>query len=177
MEPLVTVTEAGTVNAVVLDDERATVTPLAGAACESVTVQVDVPPEFTVVGEHANLVTVAGVTVRDAVVEVPLADAVSTEVWLDVTLAAVAMKLPLAVPAATVMEAGTVTAAVLEEDSVTAEPPVGAAWDSVAVQVDVAPEPIVVGEHCRLLTEIVTGTTVRDAVLEPPFRDAVNVTV
>jgi hypothetical protein len=47
--------------------------------------------------------------------------------------AAVALKLALAAPAATVTEAGTVSDALLLA-SVTVEPPVGAAWASVTVQ-------------------------------------------
>ena len=73
-----TVTEAGTVSDVLLE-ERATAEPPVGAACESVTVQVEVPPEATVVGVHCNVVTLAGggVTVIEAVVEPPLSDAVT----------------------------------------------------------------------------------------------------
>ena len=43
----------------------ATVEPPVGAACDNVTVQVEVPPEGTVVGAHFKVetVTAAGVTV------------------------------------------------------------------------------------------------------------------
>jgi hypothetical protein len=49
-EPAVTVTEAGTVNALLLSDSTTKV--LVVADCFSVTVQVEVPPDATVVGEH-----------------------------------------------------------------------------------------------------------------------------
>jgi hypothetical protein len=49
-EPNVTVTEAGTVNALLLSDSDTEV--LAVAVCASVTVQVEVAPDATVVGEH-----------------------------------------------------------------------------------------------------------------------------
>jgi len=78
VELAATVTEAGSVSDV-LFDESATADPPAGAACESVTVQVDVPPEATVVGVHCNAVTLAGggVTVMEVVVEPPLSEAVT----------------------------------------------------------------------------------------------------
>ena len=54
VDPAGTVTEAGRVNAGLLE-ESATVTFPLGAAAESVTVQVDVEPEAKVVGEQSKL--------------------------------------------------------------------------------------------------------------------------
>jgi hypothetical protein len=68
-----------------------------------------------------------------------------------VTEPAVTVKVPVVAPAATVTEAGVVKAAVLSE-SVTTNPPVGAARDSVTVQVEVAPEATLVSEHCKAET-------------------------
>ena len=51
-------------------------------------------------------------------------------------------------PAATVAEAGTVSKVLLAE-TVTAAPPVGAAWFRVTVQVAAAPEARVAGEQVR----------------------------
>jgi hypothetical protein len=51
--------DAGTVNAV-LSSESVTVTPPEDAACASVTVHVEVPPEGNIAGEHCNPVTVFG---------------------------------------------------------------------------------------------------------------------
>ena len=57
LDPAATVTETGTVSAELLS-ETVTIEPPEGAAPESVTVQVDVPPEATVVGEHCSAETV-----------------------------------------------------------------------------------------------------------------------
>ena len=91
-----------------------------------------------------------------------------------VTVPAVAEKLPVVQPAATATEAGTVTA-LFPEESATVEPPVGAACESVTVQVEELPDDTDVGVHTRLVT--VTGVTVRDALVEVPLSDAVIVTV
>jgi hypothetical protein len=50
LAPDVTVTVVGTVNALLLSDSATEVLPV--AVCASVTVQVEVPPDATVVGEH-----------------------------------------------------------------------------------------------------------------------------
>ena len=66
VEPLETVTDPGTDSAAELL-ESVTVTPPAPAACESVTVQEEVPPEPRLVGEQASDVKAGGVStnVRD----------------------------------------------------------------------------------------------------------------
>jgi hypothetical protein len=51
--PAATVTDAGTVNAVLLSDKFTELPPV-GAAFDKVTVHAAVPPEVTVVGEHCN---------------------------------------------------------------------------------------------------------------------------
>jgi hypothetical protein len=61
------------------------------------------------------------------------------------------VKLAAVDPAATVTETGTVSAELLSE-TVTTEPPDGAAPESVTVQIDVPPEATVVGEHCSAET-------------------------
>ena len=67
-----TLTEAGTVNAAALL-ERVTVMPPEPAACDSVTVQADVPPELRLVGLQANPLTVIGASSEiDAVCELLL---------------------------------------------------------------------------------------------------------
>ena len=113
--PEATVTEAGTVSAALLS-ERATDTPPAGAAAERVTVQEEDPPEVIEVGEHERVLgTGRAVTVTEAVLEVPLAAAVTMTVVLAITGEAVAEKTAEVVPAATVTEAGTLRAALLSE--------------------------------------------------------------
>ncbi len=85
-----------------------------------------------------------------------------------------ALKLTLALPAATVAEAGTVRAALLS-DTETTTPPVGAALDIVTVQVLTPPEANVLG----LQASEVTVGAVRpiEAVWELPFKLAVTIAV
>jgi hypothetical protein len=118
---------------------------------------------------------VAGVTVTEAVAELPLSDVVTVAVWLVDTVPAVAVKLAEVAPAGTVTEAGTVRA-VLLEDSATVEPPAGAGCDNVTAQVEVPPEVTVVGVHCAA-SEVPPGATAIEAVAELPLSDAVTVTV
>ena len=70
--------------------------------------------------------------------------------------AAVALKVPVVDPAATVTDAGTVSEVLLLA-SVTAEPPVGAVWVSVTVQVLTALCPRLVG--LQATPETRTGAT------------------
>jgi hypothetical protein len=72
--------------------------------------------------------------------------AVTVALWELESVAAVAWKAAVVAPAATVTDAGTVKLALLSE-RVTIVPPVGAAKDSVTVQVDADPEVRVVGRH------------------------------
>ena len=66
------VTDPGTVNAVTLLDSVTEIPPVP-AACDSVTVQVDVPFEFKLVGLHDSELTVVGATSEMfAVCELPL---------------------------------------------------------------------------------------------------------
>ena len=86
------------------------------------------------------------------------------------------MKLAEVEPAATVMDAGTVSAG-LSSATATAKPPEGATPDSVTVQADVAPDARLAGEHCKADTVGGGGVTVTDAVLEPALTDAATVTL
>ena len=78
VEPAATITEAGTASAELLLEVE-TAKPPARAGPESVTVHIDVAPEARLAGEHCKADTVSGggVTVRDVVLEPPLADAVT----------------------------------------------------------------------------------------------------
>ena len=88
---------------------------------------------------------------------------------------AVAVKTAIPEPAATVTEAGTVSAAALLERE-TAAPPVAAAFDNVTVQVEVAPEARLVGAQDNELTS--TGaTSATEAVWELPASVAVTTAV
>jgi hypothetical protein len=171
-----TVTDAGTFTAV-LFEERATKAPPVGAAFESVTVQEDVPPDTTDVGAHCSAVIVGsvagGVTVTAAEALLLFSEAVIVADWFAVTVPAVDVKVPLVEPAATVIAAGTVIA-VLFEDNATEEPPVGAAFDSVNVHEEVAPDAIDVGEHWSVVI-IIGAVTVTAAVAVLLFSEAVTV--
>ncbi len=83
--------------------------------------------------------------------------AVTLAVWGVVMVAAVAEKVAVAAPAGTVTEVGTESVAELLLARVTAVPPEGAAWFSVAVQVETAPEARVVGEQLSPLSSTAVG--------------------
>jgi hypothetical protein len=161
--PAAIVTDAGTVNAA-LFEESTTVQPPADAAGDIVTVQDDVPPEITEAGAHCTPETTDVVIDTAEVAVLPFSEALRVAVWLDVIQAVVAVKLPVVAPAATVTDAGTVSAALFEE-SATAAPPTGAAAESVTVQLEDPPDTTVAGEHCR--AEAV-GRTGELTVIVPP---------
>jgi hypothetical protein len=95
-------------------------------------------------------------------------------VWLVLTEPAVAVNEALVAPAATVADAGTVTAELLEERD-TVQPPAGAAGERVTVQDEVAPDVTEAGAHCTpVTTDVVIDTA---EVAAPPFNDAVTVPV
>jgi hypothetical protein len=113
----------------------------------------------TVAGAHCTALTVVtGITVTDAVREFPLRVAVIVAVWLAPTVPAVAVKVAVVAPLATVSEAGTDRAALLSE-SVTAAPPDAAACDKVTVQVEVPPDVTVAGAHWTPLTFVTAPIT------------------
>jgi len=86
-----------------------------------------------------------GVTTIEALA-LPFKVAVTVTVWFAVTVPAVAVKVAVVAPAPTVTEAGTVRA-MLVSVSFTVAPPVGAAIERVALQVELAPDTTDVGEH------------------------------
>ena len=91
------------------------------------TVQLEVVPEFTLLGVQVRPVTSMGATRFNVTVwEEPLSEAVTVAFWLVVRVPAVAVKLAEVAPAGTVTEAGTVSAELLL-DKATVLPPVGAA--------------------------------------------------
>ena len=86
------------------------------------------------------------VSVTDVETELPLYVAVTVAVWLDVTALLFAVKFALGEPADTVTDPGTVKKLLLSESEAVA-PPVGAAPESVTVQVAAEPETRLDGEH------------------------------
>jgi hypothetical protein len=146
VEPAATVTEAGTVTALLLL-ARLTLNPPLGAAALSATVQESVPAPVIeplaqlnedrfVVGAGA-----AAPSCRAKVSVTPLPLAVRVTVCAVLTEETVAAKVALVEPAATVTEAGTVTALLLLA-RLTVNPPLGAAALSATVQESV-PAPVI----------------------------------
>src|SRR5262249_55208757 len=146
-----------------------------GAACANVTEQLEVPPDTTELGEHCNAETVAGVdvTVTDVLAELPFSDAVTRSEERRVGIQGVPGRLPDDAHAATVTDAVTVNAELFEETA-TADPPAGAAFDKVTVQFEVPPDTTELGEHCNAETVAGVDVTVTDVLAELPFSDAVT---
>jgi hypothetical protein len=78
-------------------------------------------------------------------------------------------------PAATVTDAGTVSVVLLTE-SASDKPPLGAAAERVTVQLELAPETMLDGEHCTPEIVVPGVVTVTAALAELPLIDAVIVT-
>ena len=154
VHPAGTVTDPGTVRAVLLL-ESVTAAPLVPATLESVTVQVALPPGPRLLAEQESAVTVGVVNTRltEAVFEPLFQVAVTVAVRPPKIVPAVAVKVALVVPAATVTDAGTVKYVVLL-DNVTAAPLVPATLDNVTVHVALPPELKLEGEH---ETELIVG--------------------
>lgn len=139
------------------------VRPAAGAACESVAVQVDAAGVNRTDGEQENPVKIAAETRFTVAVRVtPAAVAVITALWLLTTVPAVPVNVPLVIPWAMVTEAAVDRIKLLSLND-TGNPPAGAVFVSVTVQVVVAPEPRLLGEQatddscagaCRLKLEL-----------------------
>jgi len=133
-----TVTDAGTVSAVLLL-ESVTALPPVGADSFRVTVQVVDAPELTLLGLHARAETTAGSTKLNVVLcKVPFKVAVTVAVWFAGRTPAVAMKLAELDPEGTVADAGIVRRMLLS-DNVTVAPD-EAVWFKLTVQVVEAPE-------------------------------------
>ena len=106
--------------------------------------------------------------------DAPPKAAVMVAVWSDATAPALAEKVPDVMPAAMVMEAGTLTALLLLESGTTTE--VGAALVRATAQVLNAPGPRLAGVHVN--EERAGGATSEmDADLALPPKDAVIVAV
>jgi len=137
VRPAGMVTDFGRVAADWLLD-RATTSPPVGAAPLRVTVPVEDLPPATLVGLNVRDVSVGGLTVSDAVCELPFRVPVIVA-WVAVATAVdLTVKFAVLFPDATVTDAGTVTAFWLL-DSLTTKPAFGAGPESVKVPVAEAP--------------------------------------
>jgi hypothetical protein len=149
--PCATDTPAGTVAAALLLD-RDTAKPPAGAGDVSVTVPCEEAPPVTLAGFTATVesdAAAAGVTVRLAVRETPLAEAVMVVVRVVGPASVETGKVPLDSPPWTIIVAGTVAAAVFELDNETTSPSAGAAPERKTVPVTGFPPSTVAGETPR----------------------------
>lgn len=136
LEPAATVTDAGTVKALLLS-EIATLTPPLGALLLNVTVQVLIPPANTLGEAQLSPVNVMGATnAREKTCELPFRLAVICAVWSALMLPAVAVKFAVVAPAGTVTIPGTINAVLLAV-RLTFVPALGAAVLTVTVQLAV----------------------------------------
>lgn len=161
--PAGTVTLAGTA-AETLELVSVTTTPPAGAAPLRITVPVTPAPPTTDAGftvtDLSETDAAAGFTVSAAVFETPPLVAVIVTAVTAVTVDVVTVNVAVVAPAATVTEAGTVAATLLDA-SVTTMPPAGAADNKVTVPVLDVPPVTDVGFKATVLS---TGAVIpRDA--------------
>jgi hypothetical protein len=174
-DPAASAIEAGTFRALDVF-VSVTITPFAGAGRFSETVQVLELFGPRIEGEQLSEVGVAGATrLRIAVAETLFRVAVSVAVWLVLSAAVVTGKVPVADPAATATEGGTVRALALFV-SVTVAPFAGAGWFKVTVQALDPFGPKVEGEQLSE-TGVATNTRLTVVVLETLFRVAMTVAV
>ncbi len=148
-----------------LPEETGTVRPPAGAALPIVTVPMDETPPATVVGLTDRPVTTGAVIARLAAFEEPFELAVMFAVRFDATELVVIVNVPVVAPAAIVAVPG--TAAPLSDDTVTVNPPTGAADEIVIVPVELTPPSTVVGFNER--AETVGPCTNKLPGLDVPF--------
>src|SRR5664279_1251783 len=159
-----TVTLAGTVRLALLL-VRATTAPPVGAGPLKLRLQALVPGPVKEDGAHVRVLTVTGAfRVIAALALPPLAASVTVPVESLAIVPAVAEKVAVEAAAATVSEAGAVSAAVVEEMA-TETPPAGAAAQVVTVQMLLAPAANDVGAQTSAAT-LTSGARLRDAVLE-----------
>ena len=154
VDPVATVTEAGTGNRVLLL-ESDTVAPPVRAGLFKVIAQVVAALLLKLAGVQASELTITGANrLMLAVCDVPLRVAVRVAVPLLAMVPAVAANVIEVDPAATVTEVAGTGRSVLLLVIVTAAPPVGAGLFSVTVHVVSAPEPTLVGVHANELSTV-----------------------
>ena len=159
--PEATVTDAGTGNAAALLDKLTVAPPV----FDTVTMHVELPPDPRLLGLHVsplNTVVVAKVIVAAWVLAPNVA--VTVAVRSLAIVPAVAVNVAVVLPEATVTDAGTGNAAALL-DRLTVAPPV---FDTVTVQVELPPDPRLVGLHVSPLNTVaVASEIVAVCVLAP----------
>jgi len=161
-----TITDPGTVKPFRLVLPTLTIAPPDPAACDSVTMQLPLVFDPSVVGLHCSEETAVGTDrVILALCDAPPYDAVMEPLWLALRIPVVIGKDPVVEFAATVTLDGIVSPERPELLRLTTAPPDPAACDSVTVQLPLPFDPNVVGLHCR--AEITPGVTaVKDTVAD-----------
>jgi hypothetical protein len=155
------VRDAGTVTAGLLED-RETTDPPVGALPDKVTVQVLPEPPTTVAGAHCWEESVGGWTLSDAVCDEPAQEAVMVAACVAATGVLETETVTEGAPAGTVMAAGTLTAALLEDKEIET-PPAGAAPGNVTVQVLLEPPNTDDGAHWNWKRIVRAREVVKDA--------------
>ena len=131
--------------------------PPVGAVPDRLTVQVVDWPEFNIAGLQLKVLTaIGGVNATLVVRELPLYVAVIVAAALAEIVPAIAVKLPVEEAAETVTDVGTESSDVLLARA-TAVPPLGAAPESVTVQVVDWPELRVAGLHDKPVNDSVSA--------------------
>ena len=163
--PARTVTDVGRLRSLLLEESA---TEVAAVAAEvSVTVQELACPEISEVGLQLSELRFARPTrLRVVVFETPARLAVRVTDWLDPTIPAVAVKVPVAAPAGTVIEPGMASPELLA-DRLTTAPEAGAAAVKVTVQAALPPEERLEGVHASF-DNAAAGETVRVPLCETP---------
>ena len=170
VDPVGTVTLAGTLAAVVLELESVTTAPPVPAAAVRVTVPVPDWPLTIVLGLTEMLLSAAGgaVMVSPKVLLTLEYKAVNVAAVDELTVPAVTVNVAEVEPAGTVTLAGTLAAVVLELESVTIAPPVPAAAVRLTVPVPVWPLTMLLGLTEILLRAPGSGLTVTPNVAFTP---------
>ena len=155
-----------------LSEAVVTVRPPVGAGLLIVTVAIELVPPVTEVGARVTDETVGAVMASAPLALLPLADAEIFAVTFAPTATVVIVAVPVVAPAAIVIGAGAIAAA-LSEAIVTVNPPAGAGEPIVTVAVEEVPPTTGVGLSVTVVT--LGPVTPRVAVPEVPLMAAVIV--
>lgn len=174
--PAATVTEAGAVNTGDALLVSVTMAPPAGAACESVTLQVVAAFDDSVLAEQESAVTAGRICSDTVAVADPFRVAVRVTVWLSARTPVETLNVPVVAPAGTVTDGGAASTVAALFVIVTTAPPAGAAAEIVTAQSVLWFEFSVASVQDSAVTE---GGAVNDTVAfaDVPFRAAVRVAV
>jgi len=175
-------TVAGMLTLALLDTVRPTLKPPLGAAADVVKVHDTLPGVVRGLGEHASAFSVTGgggggANCSTKLWELPFNVPTNVAVVEALTAAIVALNVAVVAPWATVTEAGMVTLAVLETDTPTLRPPLGAVADVVKVHETLPGVVKGLGEHVNALSVTGGGANWSAKLCELPFKVPTKVAV